>query len=211
MRELNVVQNSPEWFMARLGKFTSSKCELLLKEPKTKSNIFAEGALTYINEKVGEILTGEYDDFQNFSTNWGHDAEMVLKTLIKDQFEGFRNCGFYEMNDDYGGSPDAISDPYVHEIKAPAKTVHFIKFALLKNGYDLAGVNYEYYCQCQSHMLLTERDKCLFTAYDPRIKDEKYRIKSIVVDREEGVINRIVERAQIAAELRDKILLKIVA
>src|SRR6478752_6060634 len=65
---------SPEWFEVRKGRFTSSRINVLCGEKE-----FSEGAMSYIYQKAGEILTGqttsEDEQFEDENTAWGNTYE----------------------------------------------------------------------------------------------------------------------------------------
>ena len=59
----HVPQGTDEWDEVRRGRFTSSEMYKLLTPPKTKAaqeaGKLSETALTYINVKVAEVITGQ--------------------------------------------------------------------------------------------------------------------------------------------------------
>jgi hypothetical protein len=75
-----VDQNSPEWYQIRLGRFTSSEIWKLMVEPKTNADKEAgklsETAMTYISEKVAEVMTGQAkQQGYAFPLVWGIEKE----------------------------------------------------------------------------------------------------------------------------------------
>ncbi len=60
-------QKSPQWYEARFGNFSGSKFWKLMTNGKAKDKLFGDVALTYINDKVSEIITnGTIIDYKSF-------------------------------------------------------------------------------------------------------------------------------------------------
>src|SRR5690242_15367781 len=86
----NVEAYSEEWRLMRLGKFTSSKIHCLMtKKPLT------EDSISYINQKVGELLTGQAttskdDQIDTEDTAWG----VVNEPIAMREFARVKNIKF---------------------------------------------------------------------------------------------------------------------
>lgn len=82
MEILNLEQGTPEWHEARLGIVTMSELHTLLVNGKGPGG-FGAGAFTYMNQLIGERITGEPADvFQgNRHTERGHELEPVAREL----------------------------------------------------------------------------------------------------------------------------------
>src|SRR5688572_26182164 len=76
----HVPQGTDEWDEVRRGRFTSSEMYKLLTPPKTKAaqeaGKLSETALTYINVKVAETITGQKkQDSYAFPLVYGKQTE----------------------------------------------------------------------------------------------------------------------------------------
>lgn len=82
MQILNLEQGTPEWHEARLGIVTMSELHCLLVNGKGPGG-FGAGAFTYMNQLIGERITGEpADAFQgNRHTERGHELEPMARDL----------------------------------------------------------------------------------------------------------------------------------
>lgn len=71
-----VMVHKDEWRQARLGKFTASLVGTLIGKESNKG-IFTQGAMTYIRNVAGEILTGKpwQKEFFTNATNRGNELE----------------------------------------------------------------------------------------------------------------------------------------
>lgn len=116
--EYSTEQRTEQWFQKRLGKFTSSQIHRLMSEPRLKADReagkMAQGAITYIIEKVDEMLTGERKYFSTSATERGEEMEPVAAMLYQ-TYTGnhVEDIGFVPTGPNSGASPDGI----VHENK----------------------------------------------------------------------------------------------
>jgi hypothetical protein len=106
-----------KWMEERLGKFTSSKLGVMLKDPRNKALTFNEGAITHIYAKIGETLTGERNEIGGAAIAWGEEHEEDALRVFADM-SGFDVTSFGKNNpiffpypkepDHAGGSPDGM-------------------------------------------------------------------------------------------------------
>jgi predicted phage-related endonuclease len=180
-------QGSELWEKIRLGKFTSSEIWKLL----CKKGPLTQQALTYINEKAAEILTGESKSFDNEATVWGHTNE----PLAREEFEKKLNLkvlptGFIMRDEFYGGSPDGLIDEDgLIEIKCPFNTSNHIAHCIVKSQAELKDNHPKYYYQIQSNLNVTGRSYAFFVSYDPRLQNAGFY--SILVKKDEEAIDLI--------------------
>lgn len=202
-----IEQGTPEWDQARLGRFTASEIHRLMEPSKREMtpdelkarpksgkgsaakliydySALSDAALTYVNEKVAEILTGQSKQHgYAFPLVWGTEHEdeaadmFVLKTGLK-----IEKVGFFKYTDHAGGSPDRfVSDTDILEIKCPYESVNQIKYLMLTDHFDVRRDYFQYWVQCQANMLFTDRNLCHFVTFDPRMKEDKHKLTHIQI------------------------------
>jgi putative phage-type endonuclease len=159
-----IIQGSPEWFAARLGKVTASRVADVTA--KTKSGWGASRA-NYMAQLVAERLTGTAgESYTNAAMQWGTDHEPVARefyaaqTKIAVDLIGFVDHPRIPMS---GASPDGlIGQLGLVEIKCPNTATH-IETLL---GQSVPG---KYISQMQWQMACTGRQWCDFVSFDPRM------------------------------------------
>ena len=159
----NIKQGTPEWDDLRRCIITASKIEVLSVAGKCKETGFGAGALTYMNELMGERITGLTDKSWggNGHTERGNDLEPFVVDLYADRAEvTVRHVGII-LNQGCGYSPDGLcNETGAVEIKT--------KKAALQCKVILDGVvPYEHYHQCMSGLWLSEREWIDFVSYSP--------------------------------------------
>lgn len=203
-----VEQYSPEWFNIRLGKITSSTIWNLIVEPKTK----VEGELSattkeYLMGKLAEKLSGVQREFKSDATAHGIGLEQealsyyALKTGNK-----VHEAGYIEMISGlYGGTPDGlVNDDGIIQVKCPYNYVNHIHYGLVDNVEYFKKKYREYYWQCQSDMLVSERSYCDFVSYCPDMPDNlKLFVLRIPADLED--MQLLVNKLEISARYIDNL------
>lgn len=162
-----IVQGSPEWFAARLGRVTASRVADVCAKTKTG---YGASRANYMAELIAERLTGSCAErFTNAAMQWGTDKEPEARALY--QFTGDHDVteiGFVDhpriaMT---GASPDGlVGDDGLVEIKAPNTSTHLDTLL----GQTVAD---KYIIQIQWQLACTERAWCDFVSYDPRLPGE---------------------------------------
>ena len=176
---------------SRLGRFTASEIHRLLVSGK-KGNMFGDGAMTYINEKLAEIVTGEgAANASSMATDWGINMErdaakwFTAWTGRRIEHYGVNNYAFFEYGNVGGCSPDAIclDESANVQFKCPFNSSNHIAFLLAscRHGASdlLRAKKPEYYAQCQLEMMSCKTEKCYFVSYDPRALNPEYRMAII--------------------------------
>lgn len=158
-----MLQRSPEWYEARLGKATASRFADILAKTRTGEGA---GRKNYRAELVIERLTGlPTDTYTNGYMQWGTDYEdMAVLEYELSTGNNTDECGFIDhANLKAGASPDRLvgSDGLL-EAKAPNSATHIetLKFGVVPG---------KYIPQIQGQLWITGRKWCDFVSYDPRM------------------------------------------
>lgn len=200
-----MVQNSDEWFLARMGKFTSSQIYRLMKSGRGKDEYFGKVAYSYIGETVSEILTGERKDFSSKATEWGHRWEPSARERY--EFETGRKVtltGFVQdpKFDYVGGSPDGLVGAFGQiEIKCPHSSDVHLKYLQIKSyaDFESAVKDNGYDWQIQNNMRVVGSEWCDFVSFDPRF-DWNKQIKIFRVEKNAKMWEELEERLSAATE-----------
>lgn len=195
---LDIPDNEAEWQKERLGRFTSSRIGDLMTSGRGKDKFWGDTAMSYIYEKVAELMTGiPHYISDNRAMDWGneHEAEAIEKynenSDVKAEHMGKT---FIKFNELCGGSPDAfVGNNGILEVKCPYNSANHIK------TYITGEIDKKYLYQCQGNMLFSKRQWCDFVSYDPRMP-EQMQLKIIRVDRDDEICDSILERINKAAE-----------
>jgi hypothetical protein len=164
-------QYSKEWFAARIGKLTSSTIWNLTVEPKLVKDKGQLSATTkdYLNGKLAERLTGVQRDFKSDATTYGLEMEAEA---IK-YYEGITGkkvepTTYIEaIAGLYGGTPDGLTATGIVQIKCPYNFTNHLNYGLVGSQEYFKLKYREYYWQCQSDMIVSEREYCDFVSYCP--------------------------------------------
>jgi putative phage-type endonuclease len=162
----DLIQGSPEWFAARLGRVTASRVADVIAKTKTG---WGASRANYAAQLVAERLTGEVGDkFTNAAMQWGTDTEPHARAAYEFihghdvRLVGFVPHPSIEMA---GASPDGlVGDDGLVEIKCPNTATH-IETLL---GSSVPG---KYIAQMQWQMACTGRAWCDFVSFDPRLPE----------------------------------------
>jgi hypothetical protein len=202
-----IEQGTFEWDQVRIGRFTASELYRLMEPSKrgmTEAELkgrpksgkgssaklvydyskLSDAALTYVSEKVAEVLTGQAkSQGYAFPLVWGKDHEdeavecFEKKTSLKTE-----KVGFYKYTDHAGGSPDRLVEGNgILEIKCPFESKNQIDYLLLTDQYDVRRNYFGYWVQCQANMMFTDTQLCHFCTYDPRMKHEQHKLTHIEI------------------------------
>jgi hypothetical protein len=204
---VHIEQGSDEWDAIRLGRFTSSEWHKLMdcgKRPMTEAELKArpktgkgskttqvpdpskmgDKGLKYIRKKVWETLTGRpLPEAYAYPLVYGKETEPEAVEFFENKFGIVTHeSGFQVFSDHAGGSPDRlIGETQGLEIKCPSSDEQ-IDYLLMTDHYDLKGNYPEYYWQCVSLMLFTNRKLWHFCTYDPRMQNEKHKLTHITIE-----------------------------
>ena len=159
-----IIQGSPEWHAARLGKITASRVVDVMA--RTKAGWGASRA-NYAAELIAERLTGNSaPSFTNDAMRWGTDTEPYAREAYARKFGvdvyeiGFVDHPEVAMS---GASPDGlVGDDGLIEIKCPNTATHL---DTLLSG----NVPGKYLTQMQFQMACTGRSWNDYVSFDPRL------------------------------------------
>lgn len=128
MLHLDLIQNTPEWEAARVGKLTGSQFgTVMVNAPKAFSDPAKRLAIRLAFERINGA--GMDDHYRNRYTNAemerGHEEEPIARKLYEAQtFSTVENGGFF-CNQFIGCSPDGlVGDSGLVEIKSVLPHVH---------------------------------------------------------------------------------------
>lgn len=183
-----VEQRSPEWYKLKVGIFSASENHKLTYVSK-----ITEGALTYIDTKLTEILTGELEDVDSKAMEWGRTYEPIAKIFYSEATgEIIEEVGFVTNSDfkNCGVSPDGVDveEKKGYEIKCPFTKVNHKKLINCKNAKDLKKVKKEYYWQIIMCLLITDFDSWQFISFNPffnAVKDLDLRMWTFEIKRKD--------------------------
>ncbi len=197
----NIEQGSADWHALRSGIVTCSELEYLLVNGKGQAG-FGVGAFTYMDQLIGERITGEPADvFQgNRHTERGHELEGKARELYVARTEAELDQVAIILNHGIGYSPDAlIAADGLSEIKT--------KLPKFQVGVILAGeVPKEHIAQCQGGLWVSEREWIDFISYWPGMPLFIKRMH-----RDEAMIRTIAERVKTFYELLEERMERVMA
>ena len=162
-----MVQGSPEWHQARLGKVTASRISDVAAKIKTG---WGASRAKYMGELIAESLTHEpTPSFSNAAMQHGTDTEpqaaaaYAFYTDAELELVGFVD---HPKIDQAGCSPDRlIGKDGLVEIKCPQTSTHI---DTLLGG----SIPKKYIDQMQWQLACTKRKWCDFVSFDPRMPPE---------------------------------------
>ena len=186
-------QRTEEWFAQRMGKFTASRFGDLMTNARKKDEVLGATAVSYIYEKAAELLTEERKEIFGAALDWGNEYEPICKAYYS-ELKGvtIEEMPFVLINEYSGASPDGMVDGELIEIKCPYNTSNHLKTAF--EGY----IDPKYMWQMQGQMLATGALACRFVSFDPRIKDERFKLIEIRVEQDLEMQEQLRERLEFA-------------
>lgn len=163
---MNIVQGSPEWFAARLGKVTASRVADVIAKTKTGYSTSREN---YMVELALERITGvRQEGYTNDAMKWGTENEPLARAAYEARTgELVEEVGLllHPRIEHSGASPDGLvgKDGQI-EIKCPQSATHV---RTLRSGKP----DGKYLTQMHWQLACTGRDWCDFISFDPRMPD----------------------------------------
>lgn len=163
----SLVQGTPEWHAARVGKVTASRVADVIA--KTKTGVSASRK-NYAAELVAERLTGKpAESYTNAAMQWGIETEPQARLA----YEFLRDVAVVQVGlIDHpvirmsGASPDGlVGERGMLEVKCPSTATH-IETLLSRAIAD------KYIVQMQWQMACAGREWCDFVSYDPRMPED---------------------------------------
>jgi putative phage-type endonuclease len=159
-----IIQGTPEWFAARLGKVTASRVADVIAKTKTG---WGASRANYMAELVAERLTGNSaDKFSNAAMQWGTEQEPEARAAYEFRVGadvvqvGFVPHPIIPMT---GASPDGlVGEVGLLEVKCPNTATH-IDTLISQN------IPGKYVTQMLWQMACTGRQWCDIVSFDPRL------------------------------------------
>jgi hypothetical protein len=176
----HVMIYTDEWDKVRTGRFTSSKISALLGDKP-----FTSGALSYIDQKVGEELTGicvsAEEQIDDENTEWGKEYEpMAIRRFSKIMGIEYLVTQRVIFNPDrrFSSTPDGI---WVHneslnkleynvstlEVKCPRKFTRYNPLFRCKTPHDVRRYSASYFWQTIDQMDNCDSAEGYFAAFHP--------------------------------------------
>lgn len=188
-----IDQTSEEWHLLRLGVFTASKAECLVKKKHGSKGceygvdfLAATGndskRNTYMLELVSAIATARLpEDISAKPLLWGRENEATARAAYEAAtFTTFKEIPFIYRDKSMraGISPDGLNDDEIGglELKCPWSSKVFIEFMADEV------IKPEYRHQCQFSMWVTGREYWDFANFDPRMVNTK-KLHYVRIDR----------------------------
>lgn len=207
----SIFEQTAEWQLERMGKFTASEIWKLMQKGRGKSDYFSQTANTYIKSKLAEIITQEpsvmLEGLAAIEHGNANELDAVLsfeqKTGKKVEYFGKANPKFvpYSPLPDWaGGSPDGLTDDDVIEVKCPYNSTHHVSHLLLSTAEDLKEEKPDYYGQIQFNMMCSGKKNGYFISYDPRTLSHKLRLHVIEVPYDKEYCDELAERIEEAVK-----------
>lgn len=192
------LDKEQSWLNERKGKFTASEfVRLMGYEDK---DIFPDGAITYVTDKVLEIVTNnESKIVSNSAIEWGKENEVEAIEKFSEKY-GIKvyNFGekqeFVKLTEDVGCTPDGlIGLDFGIETKCPDSKTHlyYLDKLTIENFKKECT---KYYWQIQGSMYITGRKAWFFVSYDCRFKNESKRLFELKIERNEIDISKLEKR-----------------
>jgi hypothetical protein len=189
----DIQQNTPEWVVAKLGKFSASgAADLLMKNTN-------EGYKNLIKRIVEERITGEPIEGRwggNKFTERGHDLEPVaIERFELSTFTKVNRVGLVEMNEWVCCSPDGlVGEDGLIQVKNPIfSTQYDYLFNADGNLAEMTIPPSNYNKQMQFELMVTERKYNIFYSVHPKLSEIKIKLY-----RDESLIKEIQDKLAIA-------------
>lgn len=195
---LSEDQRSPEWYIARSGKFTGSRfVDMLKRKDSTDFDAQPNGYKALIYQIVLERLTGTHIDnsMDSASLRWGREHEPEAKNYYMLETDcDVKEVGFllHPTLSFVGVSPDGkVGIKNGLEIKCPKNP--FIQMQCFVHGIDD-----DYIPQVQGCIWVNDADWWDFVSYDPRMPSHMKMFKQRIY-RDDDYINNM-EKVALRAE-----------
>lgn len=187
----------------------------------TKTVPFSDATFTYLNKKVMEhylpinskkieavFAVDNYIRDHSFTTK-AMDFGTAYESEAKEAYMQLMGCkvtdvGFinYEKYPQFvGGSPDGLIDDGIGgvEVKCPFTIEKHLQHMMYTTPKDLKENDEQYYWQCMSCMLFTDRKYWDFVSYNPYVVKSK-SLKILRIPRNDDEIELLDERISLAVE-----------
>lgn len=183
-----IIPHTPEWDAVRLKRITASYMHKIFVSGKSKGDPIGVGGMSYIDTKIGEMLTGqsesqapETDDVMRGIAN---EPDAIIRYMDITNIH-VHESRFFEYNSICGGTTDG-QECYpggdvikgIQEVKCPRAWKH-VKVCKIQSPIDLKKIDPQYWHQPQSNMLFCEAEHADFISYNEDIKVYDAQIKIV--------------------------------
>lgn len=168
-----IEAHSPEWYQARVGRFTASRLWELICKPKD-----AKDYRPYVYEKAAEKDTGKSEESDFVSDDMAHGVEnepMAVNWYAKLSGNTIEETSEFVVHPvlNFGATSDRnaynkAGEKIVLEVKCPKSKTH-IKHCLYKDVAAFKQKNPKYYWQIVGGALCNDATKGAFVSYDDRV------------------------------------------
>ena len=218
MIDFETMQHSPQWYKARLGNITGSKCGDLMGKPRSKTETFTETAKSYMAQIAAErtmnpaVLDDEtlfaayleqtsiISKAMRFGNEQEDNARRLFERMAGVQVEEVSSCT-HDSIEHFAASPDGLILVDLRpiacvEIKCPEQKT-FVKYLDIVDGDTLKSINPTYYWQTQAEMACTDTHLCYFVVYSPWQSSPLHVAK---IERNTEDVEALTERVELANE-----------
>ena len=212
-----IKHRTPEWYKARIGKFTASNFGKLMSNPADKTAKWSKSLLNCVDKAVSqEYYNRYYERPDSASTRWGTNYEFqAIQEFAKKANYLHRETGFvlHPTIKDIGATPDAqiienenSTDLIIAEIKCPHnQSIHQKYVDKISNTQTLKKSKSEYFWQIQGAIWITGAKHGYFVSFDPRIHGDN-RVHYVKIEKDIEAINKLKQRVFEAIELKNRYL-----
>jgi hypothetical protein len=153
----------------RVGNFTSSEIWKLTTRDRSGKG-FGKSALTYIEEKSDEILTGRSMSQNSGAreTAWGTFVEKIAFTKLPLNYRLTSSDRYkHESISNWSGMPDILYENCVGDIKCPFTVKSYMNLYKINSIESFKERTDDYYWQLVSNAILTDSDFSELIIYCP--------------------------------------------
>ena len=201
---LDVIQGTEEWLDVKLSRFSASNIHRLMGVRG-----LCQTGLSYIDELICEVLTGQQQHVSTYAMQRGIELEPFARNHFSEGIGKVIKTVGCVVNSKYENtivSPDGIfyNEKIGVEIKCPEKHVNHKKYLRLFTNNDLKKVAFNYYCQIQLSLMVTEYDKWYFVSYHPEFNNYKgvdCRLYALPIYPDYDFFKKMAERIKEAYEI----------
>ncbi|MBN1182186.1 MAG: YqaJ viral recombinase family protein [Bacteroidales bacterium] len=211
-----IRHRTPEWYRARIGKFTASNFADLMAKPADGSSGWSKSAMKCIEDLAFQMHENAYHEKpDNDATRWGIRYE-------PDAIREFSEISGYEVVEtgfvlhpelsEVGATPDTIviengqrDNLVIAQIKCPyCSRIHLDYIRKIKDASTLKKSKLHYHWQIQGELWVTGASHSYFVSYDPRLS-ESQQLHYVKIERDEEAINQLKTVILKAIRLRNEI------
>lgn len=207
-------QRSKNWHDVRLGRFTASEFWKLMGTPRGKTeDHLTDTGISYVNEKVAEIVTGQQKIVTSWAIEWGSDQEFnaIKEYEARNRYKVSR-AGFVSFGEHAGGTTDGYMPDQFIEVKCPYNSDHHIEFLQCETAQDLKDMEPKYFWQIQANLLFNASkgiNEAVFISFDPRVLKAELQLHSFIIEPDKDAFELIGIKLGAAIKLKQEILTKI--